>query len=367
MKMNKRRASALLVAAMGLTLLGGCGKNGKADVPAMIDKYAGMCELGDYLGVEYVMTQTEITDDMVQSSVTNLLQQYATSEQVNSGTVANGDTVNIDYVGTIDGEEFQGGNSNGAGYDLTIGSGTILFEDDLIGHKVGETFDVDMTFPEDYGATEVAGKDAVFAVTINYMTKTTLPTYSDAFVASYTDAKTMAEYEQSVLDDLKEQYANQDKSYNKSAVMQVIVDNATVKQYPEQELQGLVDTTVSSVASEASQYGYDLTTYLAARYGIESEESFRTYVAGIVEDYIKEKIIVCAIAKQENLTITKDEIAAYKQKMMDSLNASEEEFDKSYTAEDVAYYTLADKVVEYVLERAVGVGEELNLDDAATE
>ena len=149
------------------------------------------------------------------------------------------------------------------------------------------------------------------------------------------------------------QYAESDDKYNKSAIMQIVVNNASITRYPEQEMEELVDETIDRVQKEADQYGYDLATYVSARYGYD-EEAFRNYVSGLVEDYMKEKIVVCAIAKAEGITVSKDEIKAYKAEMLTSSGlTSEADFDKYYTDEDVVYYTLAEKVVDFLLDNGV--------------
>lgn len=153
----------VLSLALGMTMLTGCGKKvDGVDQQSMIDKYAAYCDLPDYKGLEYEETKSTVTDADVKTKIDSLLQQYATKTQVKEGTVKEGDNVNIDFVGSIDGEEFEGGNSNGAGYDLTLGSGAMIpgFEDGIIGHKVGETFNIKATFPENYGKDELNGKEA---------------------------------------------------------------------------------------------------------------------------------------------------------------------------------------------------------------
>ncbi|MGN0152727.1 MAG: trigger factor [Wujia sp.] len=351
MNKNMRKLGCALAMAASLTMLGGCGKTKPEDI---IDKYGAMCELGDYKGVEYVETRTEITDAMVDSEVNDFLSQYAVSQEVTEGTAALGDQVNIDFVGYVDGVAFDGGSSNGAGYTLELGSGTMIdgFEEQIVGHDVGETFDIDVTFPDEYPSNpDLAGQPAVFEITLNSITQTILPDYTDEFVASNTDASNIEEYEQSVRDSLASDYTESDANYNKSAIMQVILENATIKEYPEKEMQDLIDSTMNNVQSEADQYGYDLATYIAARYGISSEDSFRDYISGMVEDFMQEKIVICAIAKAENITVSNKEIDAYKKEMMDSTGVSDEdEFGKYYTDEDVMYYTIADKVMDFLLE-----------------
>ncbi|MBR1815625.1 MAG: trigger factor [Lachnospiraceae bacterium] len=352
-----KKISKILILTMSLTLLGGCGhKSNKSILNDMIDKYSAYCTLGEYKGIEYDETKTVVDDELVNSRVQDLLSNYSTTEYVTTGTAQIGDTVNIDFVGSIDGVEFEGGNTNGAGYDLTLGSGTFIdgFEDQIIGHSIGDEFNVYTTFPEDYSPNpDLAGKEAVFAVTLNSIVQTVTPEYTDEFVAANTDYSTIAEYEQSIRDSLSETYADSDSTANKTAVMEAALANAVINEYPTQEIEKFVDEQVESVEEQASQYGYDLGTYLAA-YSFTSEEMYRDYIGGIFKDFIEEKIVVCAIAKAENITVSDDEIKDYKQKIMDSYGITDEDaFAEIYTNEEVIYYTLADKVAEFLVENAV--------------
>ena len=333
----------------------------------MIDKYAAYCDLPEYKGLEYEETKSTVTDADVKTKIDSLLQQYATKTQVKEGTVKEGDNVNIDFVGSIDGVEFDGGNSNGAGYDLTLGSGSMIpgFEDGIMGHKVGETFNIKATFPENYGKENLNGKEADFKVTINYMTDTQLPEYNDAFVASYTDATTVLEYEDSVRKDLVEQYEKSDKSANESAVMQVLVEKTTYNEYPQKEMQDLIDQSIAQQEKAASQYGYSLGDYVTARYGFRSEDDFREYVQGLAEDYMKEKIAVCAVAKDAGITVTKEEVDDYKKTVMDYYGYDSSTLEENYSSEDLVYYALAQKVVDYLLENGKGV--EATATDATVE
>ena len=369
MKKQFRALGYVLSLALGMTMLTGCGKKvDGVDQQGMIDKYVAYCDLPDYKGLEYTETKSTVTDADVKNKIDSLLQQYATKTQVKEGTVADGDNVNIDFVGSIDGVEFEGGNSNGAGYDLTLGSGSMIpgFEDGIVGHKVGETFNIKATFPENYGKDELNGKEADFKITINYLTQTELPEYNDAFVASYTDATSILEYEDSVRKDLVEQYEQSDKSQNESAIMQVLVEKITYNEYPQQEMQDLIDKSIAQQEQAASSYGYSLGDYVTARYGFSDEDSFRQYIQGLAEDYIKEKIAVCAVAKDTGITVTKEEVDNYKKKIMDYYSYEDEsKLEENYSSEDIVYYALAEKVVDFLLENGKGV--EATATDATTE
>lgn len=369
MKKQFRALGYVLSLALGMTMLTGCGKKvDGVDQQSMIDKYAAYCDLPDYKGLEYTETKSTVTDADVKSKIDSLLEQYATKTQVKEGTVKEGDNVNIDFVGSLDGEEFEGGNSNGQGYDLTLGSGSMIpgFEDGIIGHKIGETFNIKATFPENYGKDELNGKEADFKITINYKTDTQLPEYNDEFVASYTDAASILEYEDSVRKDLVEQKDESDKSQNESAIMQVLVEKVTYNKYPEQEMQDLIDKSIAQQEQAASSYGYSLGDYVTARYGFQSEDDFRDYVKGLAEDYMKEKIAVCAVAKDAKITVSKEEVDNYKKKIMDYYSYEDEsKLNENYSSEDLVYYALAEKVVDFLLENGKPV--EATATDAAAQ
>ena len=144
---------------------------------------ASVLNLVDFENISVPADEVKATAEEVDKEIESVLEQHKELSTDESLTIADGDVVNIDYVGTIDGVEFEGGNSNGAGYDLTIGSGSFIddFEQQLIGHKPGEEITVEATFPEDYGDEAVDGKDAIFAVTIHGIQKT--PELTDTFVA----------------------------------------------------------------------------------------------------------------------------------------------------------------------------------------
>ncbi len=369
MKKQFRALGYVLSLALGMTMLTGCGKKvDGVDQQSMIDKYAAYCDLPDYKGLEYTETKSTVTDADVKSKIDSLLEQYATKTQVKEGTVKEGDNVNIDFVGSLDGEEFEGGNSNGQGYDLTLGSGSMIpgFEDGIIGHKIGETFNIKATFPENYGKDKLNGKEADFKITINYKTDTQLPEYNDEFVASYTDASSILEYEDSVRKDLVEQKDESDKSQNESAIMQVLVEKVTYNKYPEQEMQDLIDKSIAQQEQAASSYGYSLGDYVTARYGFKSEDDFRDYVKGLAEDYMKEKIAVCAVAKDAKITVSKEEVDNYKKKIMDYYSYEDEsKLNENYSSEDLVYYALAEKVVDFLLENGKPV--EATATDAAVQ
>ena len=362
-KMKIRKISALLIAVMLLGLMSGCGKNsGKdsSDINSIMKNYSKYVELGKYKGVEYTPQVTEVTEDDVQYQIDNLIAQYTTTENATEGVATMGDTVNIDYVGTIDGKEFEGGNTNGAGTTLVLGSGTYMddFEEQVANHSPGDAFDVKVTFPKDYGDAELAGKDAVFATTLNYIAISHEPDFDDAFVASATDSqyKTVKEYKDATLEDLKKRAADYDLGTNKSVVFSKVTEDCNVTEYPEKEVEKRVQSMMDNVEKEAQANGTDLNTYLS-NYGYDLD-TFKTQVKEGAESYIREKMILSAIALEEGITATDEEVDAKVDELLKARGIADKETLKStygYEDEDFFFTVLEEKVTNFIFENAVAV------------
>ncbi len=181
MKKRSIIAMTFMTCALAIGLMG-CGGSASGDASADASADASgdpvkpeydvneYVTLGEYMGLEITATQYEATQDDYDTYLNDLLDSESYYAKSDKKKIEEGDTVNIDYVGTVDGEEFDGGSATG--YELEIGSDTFIdgFEDQLVGVKVGKTVDVNVTFPDDYtNNTDLAGKDAVFTVTVNYI------------------------------------------------------------------------------------------------------------------------------------------------------------------------------------------------------
>jgi trigger factor len=187
MRKFKKGCAVVVALALSMSFMTGCGSESKSGslssdtatstdaadsteeaeeqtIEEYIAENAPKVELGQYIGVEYEDTKEEVTDDEVQEEIDSFVDGLATYEEDTESEAAEGDTVNIDFVGSVDGEEFDGGNTNGSGYDLVLGSGSFIddFEEQIEGHKPGDTFTVSVTFPDDYGNEDLNGKDAEF-------------------------------------------------------------------------------------------------------------------------------------------------------------------------------------------------------------
>ena len=212
---------------------------------------ASVLNLVDFENISVPADEVKATAEEVDKEIESVLEQHKELSTDESLTIADGDVVNIDYVGTIDGVEFEGGNSNGAGYDLTIGSCSFIddFEQQLIGHKPGEEITVEATFPEDYGDEAVDGKDAIFAVTIHGIQKT--PELTDTFVAENLaeteEVSTAAEYRAKIEDKFY-------KEHLEDFLTNYIIENSSVTAYPKDYLKAVKAVTKHDDENMLSYY-----------------------------------------------------------------------------------------------------------------
>jgi trigger factor len=327
-----------------------------ASIEDMIDQYAADVTLGEYKGMEYEAKNTDVTDDEVQAKVDSFVSGLATYDKDTTSVAKSGDTVNIDFVGTVDGEEFEGGNTNGSGYDLLLGSGSFIdnFEDQIIGHKPGETFTVDVTFPENYSQdkTELNGKAAKFETTLNYIKVNKPATYNDELVANNTSYKTTAEYEAAVREQLKQDKEDSALASAQNEVMVAVINNTTIENISAEDVQANADNIISSIKAQAESNGMEYETYLYYYYRYDDVDTFEQYVQQVCEESQKERMVVCAIAKKENISITDDEADKYLSNYAKKNSVDESALRQNLTDIEIKYNALAEKVMNFLMDNA---------------
>ena len=327
----KKKLTAILLCLL-MAAVSGCGSSETADASAdasadtsddtdtSVEKpdYDPLdyVELGDYMGLEVTSTVYSATQEEYEEEIENILESESYYAQSDKTEVEDGDLVNIDYVGEMDGEEFDGGSSED--YELEIGSGTFIddFEDQLIGASVGDVVEVNVTFPDDYSSEDLAGQDATFTVTINYIceSEATVPEYTDDFINEYTDGTytTTEAFDEYVWDYLEDEAAETTQSALEAAVQEAVIDVCVITGYPD----GLVDYYVSVYLSQdeyyAEYYGLDLETYIYYMYGMESEEAYEEYLEEEISDgLVPIYLIQEAIIEAEELEVTDEAIESF--------------------------------------------------------
>lgn len=303
----KRRLAAAAAGVMACSMiLSGCqASKGLETENLKITQYKDV-------EVAQVSKAEEVTDEDVDNMVQAILESNAVTNEITDRAVKSGDTVNIDFVGKIDGVEFDGG--AGTDYPLTIGSKVFIegFEDSVIGHKVGETYDWNGAFPDNYGNAEYAGKDVVFTITVNSITTSEIPELTDEYVKNVSEnSKTVDEYNKEIRAQLETE--NQTAYVNElsSRVWQAVVDNTEVINYPEDRVQKLTDEYLDSYKSAAAEWGMEYEDFLELQAGMDVE-TFEKRVDEVVKDSVKQTMIVEAIAQKENITM---DDAAYEEQL----------------------------------------------------
>ena len=305
--------------------------------------------LGEYTGVEVSVDAPVVTDEYLDSYIDYVLQSNMVKTEITDRPVEEGDIVNIDYEGKIDGVAFDGGTAQG--YDLTIGSGAFIdgFEDGLIGAQSGETLDVNVTFPEDYPGEEVAGKDAVFTVTVNSISVESLPELTDEFVQGLdVGVNTVEEYRQYAYDLLMEEEQNTHDSNAEVAILEAVMANSELQDPPEDMTNRYYSRMIDNMTYYASMYGYDLETFLSIQGTSEDAIRESSVQAG------QEIITMQAIAEAEGLSVTDEELDAEIESNAGSLGYDDvEEYRASLDVEGYREYMMSEKVLDFLLENAV--------------
>lgn len=363
--MKKRVLSVFVSIGLCAAILTGCNNSTK------MNNYKEYVTLGEYVGVEYTPLSTEVTEAEIQEQVDTFLQQCATTNELTEGTVKDGDTINLDYIGYADGEAFEGGNTEGAGTDLTIGSHYYIddFEEQLIGHEVGEQgIEVNVTFPDDYENADgtisnLAGKDATFVCTINSIYETVYPEeLTDELVAANSNYDTV----NSFMDALKMDYESYKQQLAdrqmKADIITTVIDNATINSYPEKEVASLKEQTIQAAKDAAESYGLEYEAYLGLMQDEEGNaytvESYEKDVDEYIRELLKEKMVVCLIAQEQGIKASKSDVDAYVEAECannSSLNA--DSLYETYSMEELAYAFIYDEVMEYLIENSIAIEE----------
>ncbi len=298
-------------------------------------------ELCDYNNITVTSDDVSYTEEELAADIKEIVDKKTTLDANTDAAIVDGDKVNIDYVGSIDGQEFEGGNSNGEGYDLTIGSNSMIegFEDQLIGHKVGETFTINATFPEDYQLDEtLAGKAASFEVTINGIY--VAPAFDDAFVKENLSDKA------STADEYKE-YLKTTK-YNAKLdtwLMNYLKTNSTATSYPESYIKDLKEVRKFI---DYSNFEYNKQLYEQS-YGISPIATFDAYIGKSEVEYDKElaetvkpdaleALVYQAILEKEGVAVTEADYIAYLEangQTKEDYDADVEQFGKGYVMHEM--------------------------------
>lgn len=290
-------------------------------------------KLGDYKGLEIEKQDTELTDDELQESIDHSLGHLAEMVVKEDGAVENGNTVNIDFTGSVDGEEFEGGQTEG--YDLEVGSGSFIpgFEEQLEGMKTGEEKDVVVTFPEEYHAEELAGKEANFKTKVNEIKYKDVPELNDEIANELdSNAETVDEYKENLRKRLSEQKATEAENTEKEEAINKATENTTID-IPEAMVNTELDRMIQEFGQRIQQQGLDLQTYY--QISGQNEDQLREQMKDDAEQRVKTNLTLTAIADAENVEVSDEDIDKELEKMSEQFNISVEDIKSTLGNTDI--------------------------------
>ncbi len=311
--------------------------------------------LGVYKGVEVEKTDASVTDEEVDAAVERERESSARTVSVEDRAVQDGDMTTLDFEGFVDGVAFEGG--KGENYPLTIGSNTFIpgFEEQLIGAELDKEVEVNVTFPEDYQAQELAGKPAVFKCTIKEIKEKQLPDLDDEFASEVSEFETLAEYKESVKKDLEEKKAEEAKLEKEDKVVDAIIAAAKMD-IPAAMLETQQRQMAEDFAQRIQMQGISIDQYFQIT-GL-TRAAFLEQIKPQAQKRIQSRLVLEAVAKAENMGASDEEYNEEIKKMADAYQMDIEEindmigeFEKKSIREDICIRKAADFVVENAVEK----------------
>ncbi len=305
-------------------------------------------EVKDYKGIKVTKNVYNVTETMVKAELETLRNQNKRIVDVERESKKD-DTVNIDYCGSVDGVEFDGGKAEG--YDLLLGSNTFIpgFEDQLIGKKAGDECDVNVTFPEEYHAEDLKGKAAVFKVKVNAVKETLLPEVDDEFAKDVSEFDTLAELKSDIKKKLKEQKAQQSESELEGAIIEALLANTEVE-IPQVMIDNKVNMMMSDFESRLAGSGIDLKTYV--QYMGMDLETFKKNYEPEAQKQVKTRLALEKIANVEGIVVADEDIEKEYQTIADAYKMPLEQVKMYIPATELSMDVAVGKAVELVKNNA---------------
>lgn len=306
-------------------------------------------KLGEYKGIKGKMLDTDATDEDVETELKNMQERNSRLVTVEDRESAMGDTCDINFEGFVDDVAFDGG--KGENYPLELGSNSFIpgFEEQVAGHKAGEEFDVNVTFPEQYEPS-LAGKDAVFKCKINEIKAKELPELDDEFAKDVSEFDTLDELK----DDLKKQIAERKEANAKTdfenQIIEQICENMEVE-IPECMFTQKCDEMVQDYAYRLQMQGLDLNTYL--QYLGQTMDQFKEQFMEGAKQQVKTKLALDAIVKAENIEASEEEIEAEVNKLAEQYNMEADKIKAAVPAEQLSADITTRKAVDFIVDNAV--------------
>jgi trigger factor len=291
-------------------------------------------ELGQYKGLEVEKETVEVTEEDVTAELNRIAERNAKLITVEDRPVQNGDTVNIDYEGSVDGVPFEGGAAKGQ--NLVIGSNTFIpgFEEQLIGFELNEEKDIQVKFPDEYHSKDLAGKDATFKVKINEIKVKQLPEINDEFAGDVSEFDTLEEYKQDILKNLTEKAQEAADRKFEDEVVKKATDNATCD-IPDVMIERRLDEMMRQFDMSLRYQGLNLSTYMQIM-GMDEAKFRNEYRESALRD-VKTQLVIEKIAETEGIDATPEEYDQELEKMAEQYHQPVEEMKKHLHNDDIEY------------------------------
>jgi len=359
--MNKKRSIMLLVTLLVMTALifTGCNsQNQNFTFSRDIDnngywrgvKALKYVELGNYTGITIPKDKHTVTEEDIQTNINSLLEKNKIKNQITDRAVQNGDTLNIDYVGRVDGVAFEGGSTGGTGAEVTIGVTNYIddFLEQLIGHNPKETFDIEVTFPEDYGKEELNGKDAVFTITINYIIESVIPELTDEYInTTFGESNGWTTVEQ-----MKTALSEQIQNVKISEYIQEYLEaNSTVKEIPQIILDFQDEAVIKWYQDYADYYKITLEEFLKQYVNVNSKEALLEQYKEDNTKVAKTHLLMQAVAEDANIKATADDVQEYFTNYMETSDYAE--YEGIYGLNYLKLTALVQMVIDHIHSTAI--------------
>ena len=310
-------------------------------------------ELGTYKGVSVEKTPIEVADEAIEAELLKEREANARNITVDDRAVQKGDMISLDFDGSVDGVPFEGGKSEN--YDLTVGSGSFIpgFEDQLIGAEIGKDLDVNVTFPEEYHAKELAGKAAVFKCRVNSIRVKELPEVDDEFAQEVSEFETLDEYKADIRERLLKEKEEDARKIKEDAVIQKIIEDAKME-IPDAMVEFQTEQLMDDFAQRMQAQGLSLQQYF--QFSGMTEEQYRAQMKPRALQNIQSRLVLEAVAKAENLEVTQEDVDAEIQRMANLYKMEVErvrELFGEYQLEEMKKDLAIQKAIDLVRDAAV--------------
>ena len=309
--------------------------------------------LGKYKGVEVEKSDISVSDEEVEAELKKEQEKNSTVKEITDRPVADGDQINLDFEGFVDGVAFEGG--KGENYPLTIGSGSFIpgFEEKLIGAEIGKEIDVDVTFPEEYQAEDLAGKPAVFKCTVLKITEKVLPELNDEFADDVSEFSTLEEYKADIRKNLEVKKEEKARTEKENKVIDAIIADSEIE-IPEPMLRAQQEQIVDEFAQRLQSQGRNIDQYFS--YMGTNREKMMDEVKDQADKRIRTRLVLEEIVKAENIEATDEDFETELTKLaeaygtdLDTVKKIFEGREKDRMMEDIA----VQKAVSFVADNAV--------------